>query len=72
MPTSNKAKELTMEQAYAMGKTPLNVRMDRYILWFSPTKYIPIHPKEYAILADKASFKDVYRGLKILPLGVRI
>ena len=57
---------------FAMGKTPLNVRLDRYIQHYAPTKYIPIHPKEYAELMDQKSFNPIYRGLQILPLGVSI
>jgi len=62
---------------YPQGKTPLTVRMDRYLDEFCPwvgrePKYIPIHPKEYMQLLESAKFSGVYRGLQILPLGVRI
>lgn len=62
--------------SYALGKTPLSVRMDRYLDEFCPfmgitPTYIPIHPTELAKLNDKASFSGVYRSLQMLPLGSR-
>ena len=64
---------------YTIGKTPLGVRIERYLdsgLMLPDQKYIPIHPKEYAALAEKASFSGVYKDgdeqWQILPLGSRI
>ena len=62
---------------YTLGKTPLAVRMDRYLDEYCPwlgiePKYIPIHPKEFDKLLESASFSGIYRGLQMLPLGVRL
>lgn len=62
---------------YPLGKTPLSVRMDRYLDEFCDfygvePKYIPIHPKEYRALLDSPKFSGVYRELQILPLGTRL
>ena len=62
---------------YGLGKTPLTVRMDRYLDEFCPfygvePKYIPIHPTEYFALLENPKFSGVHRGLQILPLGLRL
>jgi hypothetical protein len=59
---------------YALGKTPLQERIQRYLDWFGkPAKFIPIHPKEYTTLLDK-SYREFQRlekhfGQPIRPLG---
>ena len=65
---------------YSMGKTPLSVRVARYVDEYTfvqgvKPKYIPIHPKEYNVLEQNASFTGVAEcwGTRylMLPLGVR-
>jgi hypothetical protein len=56
-------------------KTPLIDRIDRYVTFYRPKRYIPIHPDEYNELMDsKAGAKEIevlseMYGLPILPLG---
>lgn len=63
--------------SYGLGKTPLDVRIERYVLNHVSTEYIPIHPKEYLELMDTPkgvsfikSQEELY-GLPIFPLGYR-
>jgi len=66
-----------MSYDYAFGKTPLWVRIDRYVEFFQPTDYIPIHTKEYNQLtqsptgARELSRLERFYRLPIVPLGAR-
>ena len=68
-------------QKYPLGKTPLQVRMERWAeeyTWLNGHKpaYIPIHPLEYAKLADSLKFSGIATisgtCYQMLPLGVRV
>ena len=66
---------------YAFGKTPLQVRMERWVeeyTWINGFKpaYVPIHPKEYADLAESPRFSGIANVhgtcYQMLPLGIRV
>ena len=65
------------KMSYGLGKTPLDVRIERYALSHIDADYIPIHPKEYLELMDSpkgAAFlrnQEELHGLPIVPLGYR-
>jgi hypothetical protein len=61
---------------YPFGKTPLTVRVERYVHFFRPRSYIPLHPDEYWELADTREgqkllgmLRDMYM-LPIVPIGL--
>ena len=62
---------------YCLGKTPLDVRIERYALNHVDAEYIPIHPKEYLELMDTPKGISFVRGqeelygLPVVPLGYR-
>lgn len=59
-----------MLETYPFGKTPLKVRVARYIKNYQPARFIPIHPTEYNKLADSARFTGKWPGGYLLvPLG---
>ena len=56
-------------------KTTLEDRIHRYTVYFSPTKYIPIHPNEYFKLCETVAGQKYITKLEkeydlpIIPLG---
>ena len=61
---------------YALGKTPLYARMDRYIkhLQHPDSMLIPIHPKEFDEYCEfpkrfKYIKEGMYRGYVVVPIG---
>ena len=60
---------------YPLGKTPLSVRIARYVEWFAPQSYIPIHPTEYwKLMATNGGYKELQGlsalyGIPVVPLG---
>lgn len=60
---------------YAQGKTPLSVRVERYVLWFGAGEYIPIHPREYwKLMGSQGGYNQLQAlgkqfGAPIVPLG---
>lgn len=57
---------------YPLGKTPLSVRIERFLLAYPKAKHIPIHPNEFWALAEKPAtlsrLEKTY-GLPVRPIG---
>lgn len=56
---------------YGLGKTPFNVRAERYLAYYQPApgQPIPVHPKEAEEVF--ARYKARYAGHPLRVLGVK-
>lgn len=67
--------DFTPEATYPLGKTPLHVRINRYIEEFQPENLrVPLHPKDWDELMDSdrhftQTLKHIPEGTRLVPMG---